>query len=316
MKQTLAGFAAGAVVAAGVALVMRSGPAAPPVPVAPSTVAAAPPIEPAATPAPALVPVADPAPTPRAEPKPRASSPAPVRKPDPPVQISRADPPASVPAPSPAPAPVVQEPPVTPLPAPTPAPVLVPPPGTKTEPPAPPVRKPNTVTIPAGTLLNVRVMERISSNTHASGDTFAATLSEPLVVDGLVIADRSARAEGRVIQSDKGGRVKGTAFLTIELTRLTTADGQKLELRTEPFERRAQSSTKEDAAKVGAGAAIGAAIGAIAGGGRGAGIGAGAGAGAGAGGVLLGRGKAAELSVETRVSFRLTAPLTVTEQLK
>ena len=63
------------------------------------------------------------------------------------------------------------------------------------------------------------------------------------------------------------------------------------------------------------GAAVGAVIGAAAGGGKGAAIGAGAGGGAGAGDVMLTRGKPATLPTETRITFRLRAPLTLTERM-
>ena len=60
------------------------------------------------------------------------------------------------------------------------------------------------------------------------GDTFTATLDKELVVDGFVIAERGARVEGRVVSSDRGGKVKGVAVLSVELTRLRTSDGQSV----------------------------------------------------------------------------------------
>ncbi|MGH9657815.1 MAG: hypothetical protein ACRD96_04670, partial [Bryobacteraceae bacterium] len=98
------------------------------------------------------------------------------------------------------------------------------------------------------------------------------------------------------------------------LTQFTTSDGQRIEVRTETFAKKGPESKKEDAAKVGGGAALGAIIGAIAGGGKGAAIGAGVGGAAGAGTVAATRGKAAVLSSETRISFRLTEAVTVTER--
>jgi hypothetical protein len=62
-------------------------------------------------------------------------------------------------------------------------------------------------------------------------------------------------------------------------------------------------------------AGIGAAIGAMAGGGRGAAIGAASGGAAGAGTVMATRGQEARLPAETRISFRLTQPITLTEKL-
>ena len=145
------------------------------------------------------------------------------------------------------------------------------------------------------------------------GDTFTGSLDQPLVVDGFVIAERGARVEGRVVASDRGGKVKGIAALAVELTRLHTSDGQTVAIQTDSFERHAAQTHTQDAEKVGAGAALGAIIGAIAGGGKGAAIGAGVGGGAGAGDVMLTRGKPATIPSETRIDFRLRAPITLTE---
>jgi len=182
-------------------------------------------------------------------------------------------------------------------------------------PPPPEPPKPNSVTIPAGTLLSVRLGQTLNSERNHSGDTFSATLDQPLVVDGFVIAERGARAQGRVVEVDRSGKVSGLARLNVELVQLTTSDGQHIKVNTGAFERKADTNHKKDAAKIGIGAAIGAAIGAMAGGGKGAAIGAGVGGGAGAGDVLLTRGKEAEIPVETRLSFRLRDPVKVTERL-
>jgi hypothetical protein len=163
-------------------------------------------------------------------------------------------------------------------------------------------------------LLPVRLIDGLTTERNNPGDTFTGSLDQPLVVDGLVIAERGARVEGRVVSADRGGKVSGVAALSVELTRIHLSDGQTISVHTDSFERKAEQTHKTDAAKIGGGAALGAIIGAIAGGGKGAAIGAGVGGGAGAGDVLLTRGKAATLPSETRVSFRLSAPVTVTER--
>ena len=178
-----------------------------------------------------------------------------------------------------------------------------------------PERVPQTVTIPAGTLLSIRIDQSLSTSSTQTGDSFRATLDQPLVVDSMVVAERGSRVEGRIVESDPGGRVQGLAKLTLELVRLDSSDGQRLRLQTEPFSKQAKSETKRDVAKVGAAAGIGAAIGAIAGGGKGAAIGAAVGGAAGAGGVAATRGAAAEVPAETRMTFRLRDPITVTEKL-
>jgi type IV secretory pathway VirB10-like protein len=176
-------------------------------------------------------------------------------------------------------------------------------------------RTPETVTIPAGTSVSVRMNSTINSEKNIAGDSFTATLESPLVIDDIVLAERGAKVDGKVVEVDRSGRVKGTARLTLALTRIQLSDGQNVELKTDAWERVAEKSTKSDAAKVGIMTGIGAAIGAIAGGGKGAAVGAASGGATGTGVVLATRGKAAQIDVETKIPFRLSTPLTVTEKI-
>jgi hypothetical protein len=166
----------------------------------------------------------------------------------------------------------------------------------------------------AGTLIRVRLIDGLTTQRNNTGDTFTGSLDQPLVVDDLVIAERGSRVEGRVVTADKGGKVSGVATLALQLTRVHLSDGQTVSIQSDNFEKHAEQTRGTDAAKVGGGAAIGAIIGAIAGGGKGAAIGAGAGGGVGAGDVLLTRGKPAVLPSETRITFRLSTPVTITER--
>ena len=273
-----------------------------PVPAAAEQPAPEPVVPPSTPPAQSPSPLGDPAPTPRRQ-TPRQAPP-------------QASAPAAAPAPA-APTPIVlpspaPDPPATQPETPAPQPVAP----QEPTPPPPPPRVAKTVTIAEGTLVPVRVGERISTETHKPGDSFTGTLDQPLVVDGFVIAERGSRVDGTVLQSIAAGRVKGLAQLEVGLTQLTTADGQKIRIKTADFIKEGEKSTRDDATKVGIGAAIGTAIGAIAGGGKGAAIGAAAGAGAGTGAVLATRGKAAEIPVETRLTFRLAEAVKITERLK
>jgi hypothetical protein len=258
---------------------------------------------PAPPPAPVGPPALEPAPVPagaKATPT-QVYHPQPARQPDP-VVVARSEPAVAAPVP-------------TPEPPPPPTPPARTEPENATPPPTPaPEPEPRRVTLNAGMPIPVRLVDGLSSERNLPGDAFTATLDSELVVNGFVIAERGARVEGRVVTADRGGKVKGVAALTVELTRLHTADGQNVAIHTDSFERRAEASQRQDAEKVAAGAAVGAIIGAIAGGGKGAAVGAGVGGGAGAGDVLLTRGKPATLPSETRLSFRLSAAVTLTEQ--
>ncbi len=278
-----------------------------------------------AIPAPAPTPaVAEPTPPPAPEPappQPEPVKPKPVAKPartqsrPAPVTVAKYDPPVPPPGVQEQPRPAAVPPPVVTNPEPSPVekPVAAPP-VVKPEPkPAP--RQPHSVTVPAGTMITVRLREELSTKNSQDGQNFTATLDQPLVVDGFVIAERGSSQRGRVVELDRAGRVKGRAALAVELTELNTADGQKVAVKTDSFRKEAESGVKGDMAKAGVVAGIGAAIGAIAGGGKGAAIGAGVGGAAGAGGVLATRGKDASLPSETRLTFRLKEPLTLTEKL-
>lgn len=181
--------------------------------------------------------------------------------------------------------------------------------------PVPKPREPAMVTIPAGTLVPVRLNEAISSEKKVTNDPFTAVLSEQLVVNGFVLAERGARAEGRLVDVTRAGKVKGVAHLALELTSFISSDGQRVKVQTAMYEKDGPSSVKKDVGKVAVGAGVGAILGGIFGGGKGAAIGAGAGGGAAEGGVLLTRGEPAVLPVETRISFRITDPVTLTEKL-
>ena len=184
--------------------------------------------------------------------------------------------------------------------------------GSDALPPAAPA--PRRATLKAGTAVTVRTTNTLSTKTVQSGETFAASLEQPIVHSGWVVAPKGATVYGKIVNADPGGRVKGLASLTVRLTELQTADGQRIPINTDTYGVQAKTSKKEDLKKVGIGAGIGAAIGAIAGGGSGAAKGAGAGAGAGTGVVLATRGDPAVIPSESVLAFSLSEPVSITER--
>jgi len=170
---------------------------------------------------------------------------------------------------------------------------------------------PQTLTLPAGTVVRVRVDEWLSSDRNLVGDTFSAVLDQPIVVAGWVVARRGQAQTGRVSSVKKAGRASGTSELGVELTDLTLVDGQQSQIQTELLHTSAGTSHGQDAATIGTTTGVGAVIGAIADGGTGAAIGAGAGVAAGIIGVLVTRGRPTVIAPETVLSFRLQAPVTI-----
>ncbi|HWC98263.1 MAG TPA: hypothetical protein VG456_16000 [Candidatus Sulfopaludibacter sp.] len=174
-----------------------------------------------------------------------------------------------------------------------------------------PASVPATVTISPGTYITVRLNGWLSSDRNQPGDAFTATLAEPLIVNGVVIAQRGQTVGGVVTEAKKAGHVEGTSRLGVKLTDITLADGQKVNLQTAMVGRRGDTSVGRDAAAIGGTTALGAAVGAGADWGRGAAIGAGAGAAAGILGVLLTRGHPTVIYPETALTFRVETPATI-----
>lgn len=173
---------------------------------------------------------------------------------------------------------------------------------------------PQTLTIPAGTIVRARIDEWISTDRNVTGDSFSAVLDEPIVVNGWVVARRGQAQTGRVSLVKKGGHGGSASQLGVDLPELTLVDGQQLPLQTQLFQTSAGTSHGRDAAVIGTTTTVGALIGAIVGRGTGAAIGAGIGATAGIAGVMSTPGKPTVISPETVLSFRLQAPVTISTE--
>src|ERR1035437_9425615 len=170
---------------------------------------------------------------------------------------------------------------------------------------------PSALTIKPGTFVTVRVEQELSSDRNQQGDVFNASLEKPIVVDGVVVAQRGQTVMGRVAEALKAGRAQGTSRLALQLTGLTLADGTQANVQSQLVSRNGQTSVGRDVATVATTTAVGAAIGAAADWGRGAAIGAGAGAIAGIIGVLLTRGHPTVVYPETLLTFRVETPVNV-----
>lgn len=170
---------------------------------------------------------------------------------------------------------------------------------------------PPELVLPGGSWISIRVNEPLSSDRSQAGDAFTATLAQPLVANGRVIARRGQTVAGVVVEAKKAGHVKGTSRLGLELTELSLVDGRQIQVSTKLMERRGDTSVGRDVGAAGAATAAGAAIGAAADGGFGAGMGAIAGAAASAIGILSTRGRATVVDPETLLTFRLEEPITI-----
>ena len=136
--------------------------------------------------------------------------------------------------------------------------------------------------VPSGTLIRASMVDSLSSGTAREGETFQASLEDPITSNGQVVFPRGSQVTGSVAAVHPSGRLSDPGTLQLTLNSISNGS-QTAHITTEPLLVRGESHTKSNVEKIGGGAAVGAIIGAIAGGGKGAAIGAGAGTAAGTG---------------------------------
>jgi hypothetical protein len=171
---------------------------------------------------------------------------------------------------------------------------------------APP--RPAFVELPEGTNLVVRMIEGVDSEVNRVGQTFAASLDEPVLLNGETVIPRGADVVVKLTDAKESGKLTGRSELTLDLVSVSV-NGRVVDVNTETVERESSSRGKRTAKVAGGTAALGAIIGAIAGGGKGAAIGAGAGAATGLGVEVLTHGQRVRIPSETRLTFILETPV-------
>ena len=150
----------------------------------------------------------------------------------------------------------------------------------------------------------IRMIESVDSETNRVGQTFRASLDQPVMVDGQTAIPRGADVVVKLVEAKESGKLTGRADLTLSLQSVLI-NGHFVEINTTSINKESGSQGEKTAKVAGGTAAVGAVIGAIAGGGKGAAIGAGAGAAAGAGSQVITGGQRVRIPSETRLTFVL-----------
>jgi hypothetical protein len=167
-------------------------------------------------------------------------------------------------------------------------------------------------TVPANTVIRVRLNEPLNSGTARIGDRFSANVVEPVYAgNGIDVVPVGSKIWGRVTQVNRAGkRTPGNitvTFYQVEMPNHTTVaiNGSLTTLQADDVNAdnegtvKGGSNRKRDAIFIGGGAATGAIIGAIAGGGKGAAIGGILGGALGTGARVLEKEKEAEVKSGT-----------------
>ena len=154
-------------------------------------------------------------------------------------------------------------------------------------------------------MVSVRLMNSLSSDGSRAGDKFTATLAEPLVMGGRIVARKDALVTGQVTDVISSGRLSRPALITLRLNSIQSRTA-RYPLDTGDLTVKADSHGARNIFIIGGSAGAGAIIGGAAASGKGAAIGALAGAGAGTLGALLTGKHEITLPSETVLTFYVT----------
>jgi hypothetical protein len=190
-----------------------------------------------------------------------------------------------------------------PAPAPAPTAAAAPPPAPR------PAAPPRTITVPGGTLINVRLTSEIDVDSSAAGMTFKAIVDDPVMISGSTVIPRNASAVLQAVKVEQSGKAKGSDKISLKMNSIGFG-GRVYQVATTYVEQKGKGEGKKTARKVGGGAGLGAIVGGIAGGGSGAAIGAAVGAGAGA--IVSASGEEhLKVPAETRLQFQLSSAVNI-----
>jgi len=161
-----------------------------------------------------------------------------------------------------------------------------------------------SVMLPAGAKLVIRMIDAVDSERNSVGQTFAASLDQPVMIDGQTIIPRGADVVVKLVDDKESGKLTGRTILTLNLTSVKV-NGRMVDVNTQTVTEQSSSRGARTAKVAGGTALLGTIAGAIAGGGKGAAIGLGSGAAVGAGAEILTKGQRVRIPSETRLTFVL-----------
>lgn len=237
---------------------------------------------------------------------PQAPSQTPTPTP-PPSEAPPAAPPAAAPATAPAEAPQAPPPAETPKPKP-PKPKPKAEVETQAEEPREAAVKPAQVvivTLPAGTTVDLTMVDSIGSRISKTGDLFRARVEKDVLKDGEVVVPAGSTVTGVVTEAVPLGKIGGTAKLAIEFTGTVTPTGESISVHG-VFAKQGKSESGKDAATIGGGAAAGAILGrALSKDNKAKGTVLGALVGAAAGGAVASKTKGEEIEIPAGTAFQM-----------
>jgi hypothetical protein len=175
-------------------------------------------------------------------------------------------------------------------------------------------RPESTLTVPAGTLVNVRLESRLNSGRDQAGDGFTATVTEDVILDGRKAIPAGSTVFGTIESVTPAKRGAGNASMTLAFNRLRVKGGAVTPM-VASLSEQTDSKKKHNAAIIGGGAAGGALLGRIIGKDtKGAVVGALVGGAVGTGVVMSKEGDQVNLPAGTEITIRIDESVKVSER--
>jgi len=188
------------------------------------------------------------------------------------------------------------------------------------------VARAETFAVPAGTTLHCRLLQTLSTKLNFRGDSFVATVSESLVIDGRHIIPAGSTVEGRISWLARPGRIRGAGEMRLDAEKVNLPDGRSFPINAvlvnaygaegarvvgEEGYVKGPRSRMKDLEEIGVGMGGGGFLGTLIGGFHGAVIGGAVGGAAGLADTLRRRGPELTLPTGTQLNYQLTRDLVV-----
>jgi hypothetical protein len=178
--------------------------------------------------------------------------------------------------------------------------------------------------IPVDTIISLRMDGYLSSKNARVGYKFTATVTTPVIVNGVEAIPAGATISGRVTQVVPAKRMNKSGMIALDFDEITlpnglstqivgvlTSDDPETQKQIDDENRMSGGKTKDAAVFVGGSGVLGAILGGVTGGGKGAAVGGAVGAGVGLASVLLSKGEEASVPAGTEFGLRLKQPIPI-----
>ncbi len=179
-----------------------------------------------------------------------------------------------------------------------------------------------SLSLPSGTTVHMKLETPISTKTSQVGDTFAGRVTEPVMLKGKAAIPVGAAIEGKIVKLTEPRRIKGKPTIELRPDSITMPNGEKYEFRATVVDTEESTETSvndegqikgkgrdgKDMRNIAIGTGAGVGVGAIAGGGKGALIGGAIGAGVTVA-HWLSKHKSAELPAGSEIVMELNRPM-------